>query len=367
MAEGHDANPLSHVLDHGSLEVPWIGQEWKLPAFDIPGLGTFQVSRFMVMEVIATVLLVAILIPLSRHIANTRVSRGRFWQMFEAVVVFIRDGIARPAIDGGDHGHDDHGHDPHVKTAHDNGIEGHGPEKAHGKPDGHHGRTSDFFLPYLWTVFFFVLGCNLLGMIPGGASATGNINVTAVLALMTLGAVIVAGVRTSGFIGFWLSLVPKMDVPGWLKPFLWCLMFVVEVAGLLIRHFVLAVRLFANMLAGHLVPGRDPRFYRDGERPGDLLGHAREHRNGLRPELPGDPRRVPPGLHLHLPLGPLHRDGGAPALTPTGLGSTDEPPFPNAGARRPPASPAGRDPAFPRESPARGLPHRTVFMESRVR
>jgi F-type H+-transporting ATPase subunit a len=47
--------------------------------------------------------------------------------------------------------------------------------------------------------------------------------------------------------------VPHMDVPGWLKPFLWALMFVIEVAGLLIRHVVLAVRLFANMLAGHIV------------------------------------------------------------------------------------------------------------------
>jgi F-type H+-transporting ATPase subunit a len=44
-----------------------------------------------------------------------------------------------------------------------------------------------------------------------------------------------------------------MDVPAWLKPVLWCLMFVIEVAGLLIRHVVLAVRLFANMFAGHVV------------------------------------------------------------------------------------------------------------------
>ncbi len=59
--------------------------------------------------------------------------------------------------------------------------------------------------------------------------------------------------RESGVVGFWIKLVPPMDVPIWLKVFLWPLMFVIELAGLLIRHFVLAVRLFANMLAGHVV------------------------------------------------------------------------------------------------------------------
>ena len=56
-----------------------------------------------------------------------------------------------------------------------------------------------------------------------------------------------------GFVGYWVGIVPHLDVPGWLKPFLWGLMFVIEVAGLLIRHIVLAVRLFANMFAGHVV------------------------------------------------------------------------------------------------------------------
>ena len=85
------------------------------------------------------------------------------------------------------------------------------------------------------------------------ASATGNINVTVVLALMTLGTVIMAGMREMGAVGFWVGIVPHMDVPGCIKPLLWGLMFVIEVAGLLIRHIVLAVRLFANMLAGHVV------------------------------------------------------------------------------------------------------------------
>lgn len=234
MAAGHDS-PLSHVLDHDTLEVPWVGTEIPLPRIELYG-RTIVISRFMVMELVAAVLMIIILIPLARHIARNRVTRGRFWNMFEAVLLFIRDGIARPAIDGGDHGHD-HGH-------------GHGDDHGHGPG---HRRLSDRFLPFLWTMFFFVLFCNLLGMIPGGASATGNINVTGTLALLTLLAVLTAGMKQMGPVGFWVGIVPKMDVPIVLKPLLWGLMFVIEVAGLLIRHVVLAVRLFANMLAGHIV------------------------------------------------------------------------------------------------------------------
>ena len=168
----------------------------------------------MVMELMAAVLVAMVVIPLARHAARQHVTRGPFMNVFEAMVLFIRDQVARPAIGG-------------------------------------HG--ADAFLPYLWTVFFFVLFNNLLGLIPGMASATGNINVTGVLALMTLATVLIAGMREMGVVGFWVGIVPHMDVPGWLKPFLWGLMFVIEVAGLLIRHVVLAVRLFANMLAGHIV------------------------------------------------------------------------------------------------------------------
>ncbi|MEW4567076.1 F0F1 ATP synthase subunit A [Tautonia sp. JC769] len=204
----HEHSPLDHVIDHPTLEVPFVGE------LDLPMVFGIQVTRFMVMETIAALLLLAVFIPLARHAARQQVTRGRFLNMFESVLVFIRDKMARPAI-------------------------------------GHH--HADQFLPYLWTVFFFVLLCNLLGMIPGGASATGNINVTATLALMTLGAVVVAGVKEMGPVGFLTNLVPHMDVPWIMKPILWPLMFVIEVAGLFIRHVVLSVRLFANMLAGHIV------------------------------------------------------------------------------------------------------------------
>ncbi len=213
MPEGHGHSPMSHVVDHPTLELP----HWRSPygiEIPLPELFDQQFTRYMLMELVAAVLVAAVVIPLARHAARNPVSRGWFMNLFESMVLFVRDNVARPAIGG------------------------HGADK---------------FLPFLWTLFFFILFCNLLGMIPGGASPTGNINVTAMLALMTLGAVIIAGSREMGAMGFWLGIVPRLDVPWWLKPPLWGLMFVIEVAGLLIRHVGLAVRLFANMMAGHIV------------------------------------------------------------------------------------------------------------------
>jgi F-type H+-transporting ATPase subunit a len=212
----HSSSPLDHVIDHDFLEFPsWWGPhfEWKINLPPVPFLGV-QITRFMVMELIAAVLLIVIMIPVVRHIARTPYSRGWFVNMFEAMLLFVRNQVARPAIGG-------------------------------------HG--ADRFLPYLWTAFFFILFNNLLGMIPGLASATGNINVTFVLGMMTLVVVLYAGMREAGVAGYFLAIVPHLDVPWFLKPFLWGLMFFIEVAGLLIRHIVLGVRLFANMFAGHVV------------------------------------------------------------------------------------------------------------------
>ncbi|MDB5353540.1 MAG: F0F1-type synthase, alpha subunit [Planctomycetota bacterium] len=253
MAQGHSSNPLSHVVDHNTLELP------GLPEIDLPNIFGFQITRFMVMEVVAALLVILVIVPFARHVAKRPVTRGRLMNIFEVFILFIRDGIARPAIDAGhdDHG-DDHGHGKHkhIPEHHDplgdeGGLLGAGPGTSHAP--GHSGRDSDVFMPFLWTMFFFILFCNLLGMIPGGASATGNINVTVMLAALTLITVFISGMRAMGVAGFWVSIVPKMDVPIWLKPMLWGLMFVIEVMGLFIRHIVLSVRLFANMLAGHIV------------------------------------------------------------------------------------------------------------------
>jgi F-type H+-transporting ATPase subunit a len=211
----HAPNPLEHVVDGNTLELPWLFppsyEPWIIKLKPIAG---FQITRFMVMELIAAVLMLIIIIPVVRHIARTPYSRGWFMNMFEAALLFIRDQVARPAIGG---------------------------------------HAADRFLPYLWTAFFFILFCNLLGMIPGCASATGDINVTFVLAVITLAYVIHAGVREHGAFGYLLAIVPHLDVPIIMKPFLWLLLFFIEIVGLLIRHAVLGVRLFANMFAGHIV------------------------------------------------------------------------------------------------------------------
>jgi F-type H+-transporting ATPase subunit a len=210
----HGHSPLSHVVDHPTLEVP----HWQGPAYSLeiplPEILGVQVTRFMVTELIAALLMLLILPLVAAHVRKRPVTRGWFMNLFESLLLFIRDQVARPAIGG---------------------------------------HKADAFLPYLWTLFFFILFNNLLGLVPGLASATGNINVTAVLAFMTLITVLMAGMREMGVTGFWVGIVPHLDVPWWLKPPLWGLMFVIEVAGLLIRHVVLAVRLFANMFAGHVV------------------------------------------------------------------------------------------------------------------
>jgi F-type H+-transporting ATPase subunit a len=103
------------------------------------------------------------------------------------------------------------------------------------------------FLPWFLTLFFFILFMNLLGMLPGGATATASIFVTAALALVTLLSMLVCGMVAQGPIAYWKNLVPHVPIV------LWPLMFVVEVVGVLVKPFALMVRLFANMTGGHMV------------------------------------------------------------------------------------------------------------------
>ena len=99
---GHDS-PLSHVVDHPNLEFP----HWAPPyawEIELPKYGNFQITRFMVTELIAAVLVVLVMVPVARHIAKKPVSKGLFFNVFEAILMFIRDKVARPAIGG--HGAD---------------------------------------------------------------------------------------------------------------------------------------------------------------------------------------------------------------------------------------------------------------------
>jgi F-type H+-transporting ATPase subunit a len=115
----------------------------------------------------------------------------------------------------------------------------------------HH--DGDRFVPLLLTLFFFVLGCNLLGMVPWAGSPTASFSVTLALAAVTFLTVVVAGMMKFGFLGFFGNQVPSMDLPLPLAIVLKPMIFLIEMLGLLIKHLILAVRLLANMVAGHLV------------------------------------------------------------------------------------------------------------------
>ena len=110
------------------------------------------------------------------------------------------------------------------------------------------GKEGVAFLPYFCTLFLFILFSNLAGLIPQMKTITSNISVTGGLALCSGGLIVYAGIQAHGFLGFIKSFVPG-GTPWWLIP----LMFPLEVISLLIRVCVLAIRLFANMLSGHMV------------------------------------------------------------------------------------------------------------------
>ena len=197
-----------HVSDIAKFEFPF-GVELELPK-----VFGYQVTKYMVIEAAVALVLMLIFIPLARRIATGQPVRGRVANLLEAMLLFLRDEVARPSI-------------------------------------GRH--DADRFLPFIWSIFFFVLGCNLTGSVPWAGSPTGALAVTAVLAASTFLVVIGSGMLKYGVGRFWIGLIPHMDLPLVLAIFLYPMLFVIEVVGLLIKHAVLAVRLLANVFAGHLV------------------------------------------------------------------------------------------------------------------
>lgn len=179
-----------------------------------PGLDNVCISKFMVIEMAVCLALVVTFGWLGRKIAAGGPPKGKLWNLLETFCVFIRDEIAEPSI-------------------------------------GHH--DAKRFLPYLWTIFFFILGCNLSGMLPWVGAPTGTFAVTLALALMTLAVVVSGGMKQFGFFGFFKNLVPHMGLPWYMAILIVPVLWAIELIGLLVKHGVLAVRLLANMVAGHLV------------------------------------------------------------------------------------------------------------------
>jgi F-type H+-transporting ATPase subunit a len=109
------------------------------------------------------------------------------------------------------------------------------------------GKGYEKYLSYLLTVFFFILLCNLLGLVPYGSTATGNINVTLTLATFTFFLTQIAALKAHGVKGYLAHLT------GGTHPALWIIMIPIEFIGLFTKPVALTIRLFANMTAGHIV------------------------------------------------------------------------------------------------------------------
>jgi F-type H+-transporting ATPase subunit a len=154
---------------------------------------------------------------------------GRVQHMIEAVVLFVRDEIVRPNIP--QHHHKDaHGHGAHAVAA----------------------PAPDPWTPFFAAILLALITCNVVGLIPLFGTATGNIAITAAWAGIIALLMLVLGMWHNGVVGFWINLVPvkwSWNPAGML---LWCFLFFLELVSLFARPVVLAVRLFANMFAGHI-------------------------------------------------------------------------------------------------------------------
>ena len=192
-----------HVLDAQTLEVPFLG-EVHLPTLHL-GSFALPITRHVVMMWIAAAIVLLVAGFAARRRARVP---GRVQSLVEIMVLFVRDELARKSI-------------------------GHG---------------ADRYVPFLLTVFFFIMTCNYLGLLPYAATATSNISVTAGLALLALFMTQAAGIRQYGLAGHAKNLIPP-GLPAWLLP----IMIPVEILGILTKPFALCVRLFANMTAGHVI------------------------------------------------------------------------------------------------------------------
>jgi F-type H+-transporting ATPase subunit a len=115
---------------------------------------------------------------------------------------------------------------------------------------GPHGNA---YVPFLLTLFFFILFANLLGLVPYGATATGNISVTATLAIVTFIVIELAGMKAQGKAYFRTIVFWPQDMSLPLKLFITPILTPIEIVGKFTKPFALAIRLFANMVSGHVV------------------------------------------------------------------------------------------------------------------
>ena len=223
---GHDDNDIitphitdSHAIDVPSFTAPFV-REVELPRWAPVHIGPYEIdlspTKHVVMLLLAALIVISLLVLTARTQARHHDENGhtKGWAGgIEAMVLYIRNEVILPNV-------------------------------------GPHGNA---FVPFLLTLFFFILTANMLGLIPYGSTATGNISVTATLAAITFVVVEIAGMRAQGWgylntIFFWPRDMPlAMRIPMSL------IISPIEMAGKIARPFALAIRLFANMTAGHIV------------------------------------------------------------------------------------------------------------------
>jgi F-type H+-transporting ATPase subunit a len=202
------AELLHHVQDSREIEIPF--GHVSLPQFDPVTLAGITLDLSITKHVfflwLSAFLLVILATLAARKNKKGSVPTG-FGNLVEVFVVFIRDEIVLPNMGKG-------------------GLK---------------------YIPYLLTTFFFILIMNLVGLIPYGASATGNVSVTAGLAIIAFIMIQVAAIRAQG-LGHYLA-----HLTGGVHWALWPIMVPIEILGLFTKPFALCIRLFANMTGGHTV------------------------------------------------------------------------------------------------------------------
>jgi len=185
----------------------------QLEGYMVPPNGAtvvldMSISKHLVFAWLGMILVAFIMTRMAgmykRGVGRDTAPKGLFQNLFETLIMFIRDDVARPNL----------------------------------------GEKTDKYLPYLLTVFFFILTCNLLGLVPFGATATSNLMVTAVLATFTFVLTQLGGTKD-----YWMHILWPPGIPAFVKPIL----MPVEILGIFTKPIALAIRLFANQTAGHLI------------------------------------------------------------------------------------------------------------------
>jgi len=208
---------IIHASDSYVVELPFGLGEWHLPSdWMLFGVNVSPTKHVVFMAFAAVLVFLTIWIAGRQVQRREREGKGPrgFGAAVEAMVLFVRDDVALASI-------------------------GHGGEK---------------FVPLIETLFFFILYCNLLGLLPWGATPTGNLAVTGGLALIAFLVIEISGFQALGPKGYLKTIVMvPAGMTGVGAVVMAVIMTPVELIGKIVKPFALCLRLFANMTAGHFV------------------------------------------------------------------------------------------------------------------